>query len=151
MLSCLLITELSMSTIWSVVYFHFLETTFLLRCSAFFLLAANMRCNVVSMLDTKYPSYPHTRPSISTFSARPIRVRASSPSIITNVQSTKTHDRSTLLVSVQPDRHPPWVVVVLVSLAPALVRRYPALRSSEVRVRGWRRRRRVPVGQAMGR
>lgn len=67
MLSCLLITELSMSTIWSAVDFHFLETTFLLYCSAFFLLAANMRCNVISMLDTKYQSYSHTQPSIPTF------------------------------------------------------------------------------------
>lgn len=35
--------------------FSLLETTFFLRCSAYFLLTVNMRCNVISMVDTKYP------------------------------------------------------------------------------------------------
>lgn len=63
-----------MSTIWNRLDVHvrLLETTFLLRRAAFFLLAANMRCDVISMLDTKYPvlsPYPTIR--LNLLAARP--------------------------------------------------------------------------------
>jgi hypothetical protein len=73
-----------MDTIWNGLGVHarLLETALCPRLALFCLSDAKMRCNVISILDTKYYSYPHTQPFISTVWP-PVRVRASPPSIIT--------------------------------------------------------------------